>query len=124
MKISNLIGNELNYWVAMAIGHEQYYPADSKNPERLNWLRCGNNATETPKYSTDANEGMPLIERFPKFSECRKNSDIWAVKIFLDSDIHGLPPIYSYGETLLVAAMRAIVARKFGADVTDILTEE
>jgi len=124
MKVANLIGGELNYWVAMAIGHEQYYPSDSKNPERLNWLKCGNNAAETPKYSTDAAEGMVLIDLFPKFSECRKNSDMWAVKIFLDSDVHGLWPIYGYGKTLLIAAMRAIVARKFGSDVTDILTDE
>ena len=50
MKVANLSGDELNYWVAMAIGHEQYYPEDSKNPYRLNWLKCGNNALPTPKY--------------------------------------------------------------------------
>ena len=38
MKVYELTGAILDYWVAMAEGLKQYYPADSIKPERFQWL--------------------------------------------------------------------------------------
>ena len=99
MKVSNLLGAKLDFFVAKANGdfpspldHKRYYILD---------------------YSSDWSQGGPIIERegiklkggmFEKWSATLK------------------APNYKYGmegPTALIAAMRAFVASRFGVEVDD-----
>ena len=94
MKVSELEGAELDYWVNETLGFS-----------RVN----------VPSYSIDWNQAGPIIERetiqlnpgnaFP-------NCTVWWAK----HPAHGWS-IISSGKTPLIAAMRAFVTSKFGEEI-------
>jgi len=119
MKTSELIGAELDYWVAKA---------DKQDSPEIRGTQCyivGNLPLTLMPYrpSTNWQQGGPLIEKY--------------YVVFWHFD-HGLGPWHaiasedaehfkerddddqiSSGETPLIAAMRCIVASKFGDEVDD-----
>ena len=114
MKVSELEGAELDYWVAKAEGWE----ADWKPPEHPGNYKIpgfGWSSSAGWNWSTDWSQGGPIIERetiqlnpgnaFP-------NCTVWWAK----HPAHGWT-IVSSGETPLIAAMRCFVASKFGEEV-------
>ena len=109
MKVSELEGAELDYWVAKALG---WTPDPDMSPESYTEGYWHGTSDFYAKYewkpSTNWNQGGPLIEKF---------------YICLDYDFCGtwiaaIPEKPNkYGPTPLIAAMRALVASKFGEEV-------
>jgi hypothetical protein len=104
--------------VADLAGAEQYYPADSTNPERFNWLRQGNGSSiQTPRYSSDWANGGPLIPggvvQYLAMGD-RHNFT------FVDGEKRG----HGEGPTLLIAAMRALVSSVHGETVSEVADKD
>lgn len=131
MKVSELEGNLLDYWVARALGCEPYYPAG--HPEHMEHLRVGSHNSRTlPKYSTDWAQGGPIIERY---RIGLYDGAIWD-KPIADGGVAPIPmwrsavngsPNYgssfddeSEGPAPLIAAMRAFVASVYGEEVPEV----
>jgi hypothetical protein len=117
MKVSELEGESLNYWVAKAngwIGPVKFRETQST----LVWKQEGKSLTQffrnVKKYrpSEDWWEAGPIIER----EKIMLTMDLpegtpWHARIH--------PHGWQFGHTPLVAAMRAFVASKFGKEVPD-----
>lgn len=98
MKVSELEGADLDYWVAIAIGMKNYiYP--------------GTGRRYSP--SSDWSQGGPIIERerMSIRSVTPMDTQVWYVELGLNC--------FAYGETMLIAAMRCYVASKFGEEVSE-----
>lgn len=104
MKVSELEGAELDYWVAKAKGKIN---ADNWNLWRN--LRCG----EEYNPSSDWDIGGPIIEDEQITVQCTLNCPpVWrATSRRLKGN--------QAGDTPLIAAMRAFVASKFGDEVKE-----
>ena len=122
MKVAELEGALLDYWVARALG----YASREDVPSNLTgeWSEGGFKNDWTP--STDWAQGGPIIERanITLLDPMLCNSGLWEAFMgaFLDvrsSDILGMVA-QGAGPTPLIAAMRAYVASKFGEEVPDI----
>lgn len=118
MKVSELTGAELDYWVARAAGLNnaklrRVGPTENGGFVYIEHVQADGNALYSP--SSDWKHGGPIIER--EAIELRKHwqQEGWSARI--DYDRHGLAPRYGYGETPLIAAMRAYVASKYGDEV-------
>lgn len=134
IKVSELEGAQLDYWVARAEG-ENIAPAHpGPDPETGRyWLQMGKgySVKECPRYSSDWAAGGPIIDRerigTADDSPIGKNGTKWIAAIDLTASADGyggasLDGLYhrpQRGPTLLVAAMRAYVASKFGEEVPD-----
>jgi len=104
MKTSELSGAELDMWVAKA-------------EEKLAWISSnGKVYTEEGWYSpsTDWSQGGPLIQRefVTIYPETYTSGDLWFASPFSGTESFE-------GETPLIAAMRCLVASKFGNEVPD-----
>jgi len=102
MKVSELIGAELDYWVAKAggvIGDTSF--SDYMPTHEAGW-----------KYSTEWEQGGPLIHKYKINLIHELNGTRCQAQL---SNHSGL----IVGETPLIAAMRCIVAAKFGDNVDD-----
>jgi len=110
MKTSELIGAELDYWVAMIEGILQ--PEEWVN--KALFLEKGIWSKEGQYFpSTNWQQGGPLIEKYN--IELQTSGDgLWCASLWPpeNNDLIG-------GETPLIAAMRCIVASKFGDEVDD-----
>ncbi len=115
---SELAGPALDWAVAKAIGserieiHQEYDEiyADT-GPE----IHCNYSP------STDWSQGGPLIEA--NRVELRDSKVKWNARIEVPNlPRHGTPCVISTGETMLIAAMRAVVAAKLG-DVVQVPAE-
>lgn len=120
MKVSELTGAKLDYWVAKADGLnlkiEQCGPAPSFE-ERWRMINAAPHAPLETKYSPSSNwlDGGPIIER--ERIATKPSGDVeWIAKIY---KMAGDPLLYAFGETPLIAAMRAYVVSKFGEEVED-----
>jgi hypothetical protein len=110
MKVAELSGAELDYWVARAEGQS----AEIVRPNQSE-VACVVNNSWNFAPSTDWDDGGPIIER--ERIRLQPNADTWAAQIFADT--RALIPTYGYGSTALEAAMRAYVASKYGNEVPD-----
>lgn len=118
MKVSELSGALLNYWVAKAQGMDVYLLADL----------CFERETRTSYHpSENWDEAGPIIElgieinvRLYK-SESDKIPLKWCSRMEwpVDDDESGYMSTYAEGETALIAAMRVFVQRHFGDEVPD-----
>jgi hypothetical protein len=117
MKVSELQGAMLDYWVARAEG--------KMTPS----IRCGNPYYSVPggqhyySPSTDWSQGGPLVEREKITLEPNPYGlEQWAAC----HGPHDKEPIWIWinGATPLIAAMRCLVASKFGEEVPDEETKE
>ncbi|MBN3851988.1 DUF2591 domain-containing protein [Paraburkholderia sp. Ac-20340] len=120
MKVSELSGAQLDEWVARAEGHavDRRFRAEANSFVQVIVSEHGSRGV--PHYSSDWAQGGPIIER-----------ERFEIAPWLDQDGHlhwlaqqqELRDLFNKhalsGATALVAAMRAYVALKFGADVPD-----
>jgi|SRR5687768_14588427 len=125
MKVSELTGPLLDYWVAKAeglmpyredSGHKRYWLVDT--PEMSIMIIGQKPKTNKPewRYSPSVNwsQGGPIIERekITVYPETYTVGEIWFA--------HSFASKYTYdGNTPLIAAMRAYVASRFGKEVDD-----
>jgi len=123
MKVSELEGAELDYWVALAIagkvvGREEFQKDDYilkgdefYTTDRMDVYTLQGGALVYWSPSTDWSFGGPIIERERIDISAHENGEDW---IALTSKFR-----WSVGPTPLVAAMRMFVRAKFGEEVTD-----
>lgn len=122
MKTANLTGDVLDYWVARAEGmdHSPYLRAMAPGCCLLQVTEPDDGGTITRWVAYDPSTnwaiGGPIIERERALSiETCYGDEGWYVRSRhapCDGD-------QFYSDTLLVAAMRAYVASKFGSEVSD-----
>lgn len=101
MRVDELRGYRLDYWVARAEGLEK---------GRTNYVA----------YSTDWSQGGPIIEREDiSVEKTDKNPAKWmAIKPHQTSNFRE-DYSYGHGSTYLEAAMRCYVKSKFGEEVSE-----
>lgn len=117
MKTSDLIGAELDYWVAKAEGLTVPMPG---------WASRMSDGVRIDSYfrpSSDWAHGGPIIERERieiEFSHVQGDDDPWFA-VLHDIFFHSpsLQKCEGKGPTVLIAAMRAYVTSKFGEEVVD-----
>lgn len=120
MKVAELEGAQLDYWVARALG----FPGPDDVPTEL----CGWEHIEGESFrkdwqpSQDWAQGGPIIEREGVTIYCSGNvisNSKWWAYINAAQTYDGLDGDYeAIGPTPLIAAMRAYVASKFGDEIT------
>lgn len=112
MKTEDLEGAALDYWVAKAGGSAIVTEVFGLTEDELTfglWVECGGSDCYSP--STRWEYGGPIIEAekiilVPKMNEWRA------------ADWKALPKVREFiGSTPLIAAMRCVVASKFGDEV-------
>lgn len=117
MKVSELTGALLDYWVAKACGY-----APIKN-ETGHWY-VGLDSAKVYSPSTNWAQGGPIIERERiSIAAIGKTELEWFAEIggaALDTGVEvGYGEFSETGPTPLIAAMRAYVASKYGDEVPD-----
>jgi len=131
VKVTELRGAYLDYWVARAEGY-----TNINGPYETDWVFClrepdGSDGDALPEYSTDWSAGGPIIEReeisirhiqlMPGYWVIAASLEVRAAEAGRDT-LNGKPLIgagWYIGDTPLQAAMRAFVASKFGKEVPD-----
>ena len=103
MKTADLEGEQLDYWVAVA-----FFGDNIEDP-----MKFPGSTKKWPEYKPSVNweEGGPIIER-EKISVIINSEDEWAAQM----DDYNNGDFYA-GGTPLIAAMRCLVASKFGDEV-------
>ncbi|WP_342705162.1 DUF2591 domain-containing protein [Burkholderia arboris] len=116
MKVADLACDALDYWVAKADGLVERGTLVTERFGRSgNWI-CG---FVPYRPSSDWLQGGPIIDRVP-FGIFERFEGKWAAGIYRPQDgPRDLCIAYQTGDTLLIAAMRAYVASKFGEEVPD-----
>lgn len=99
VKVTELNGAQLDYWVGRAEGHFDY------GTDLIG-------ANTTAPFSTDWAHGGPIIEREEIGLE--RHSDAWSAQT---GGWPGKQFVSTEGTTPLIAAMRCYVASKFGTEV-------
>jgi len=136
MKTSDLTGAELDYWIAKIEGTLGYHDIDRCDGDAYYSYckNCGGGGNDgsgiwewdfddppltgcekTRPYSTNWSQGGPLIEKYRLVIQPYK--EIWIAGGIVSKD--GNFFIYEQGETILIAAMRAIVASVYGESVNE-----
>lgn len=123
MRVKELEGPLLDYWVAKALGEKpSISPVDGlcRIDWRLDPVPCQSDPGHVFQPSTNWNQGGPVIER--ENISLDTGDGEWSALHGTTFDCSaGLPPlgdIFS-AQTPLVAAMRAYVASKYGKEVPD-----
>lgn len=110
MKTSELTGVQLDYWAAMAEGKR--YPCVEGGV-------CETESDEVWAPSSDWAQGGPIKERLRIGTYWLEDMELWRAGI----DMHGYTPEFNiaeqHGRTELEAAMRCLVASKYGDEVPD-----
>lgn len=119
MKVEELVGAKLDYWVAVANDLSPQLHRAGKYPNGREVYRDYVDAGTGSIYEPSVNwsQGGPIIER-----EKIKLEPIHKLKggEFLEWNAKAMPWQYAMeGPTALIAAMRAFVASKFGLEVDD-----
>lgn len=114
----NLVGLALDYYVAMSQGHVWRYPWKVAE-EGLVAMQQAEVAfgNPIPDYSTDWAAGGPVIER-EHIKIAPWHPDPRSQASFYDSARNS--NIAFVGETMLIAAMRAVVAKHYGEHVPEL----
>ena len=130
MKVADLSGEELDYWVARAEGDEKPYIAEygPTHPSRRmrGGMLCGGYTKQEVKamhgmiprlrrYSESWLLGGPIIERGLNAVERFRGDDMAWIASYGDPECQRSET----GPTPLIAAMRAYVASKFGDEVPE-----
>lgn len=126
MKVSELTGAELDYWVAKAEGDDAVIHTDEKGPwcQRIKRFPNGGHSAGHFEPSSKWYEGGPIIEREHIELTCVLIGD--EGKVRWEAWLQGTPYLLSddpcemcdqHGPTPLIAAMRAYVASKFDEEV-------
>jgi hypothetical protein len=129
-KVSELSGPLLDYWVAQANGVTGVKLWNDGAFSLFQWDDTKHDQFEFC-YSTDWSQGGPIIER--EHIATRYSPSLFGIEAFWEAEIAPSPfqrvdyfpspePVNAYatGPTLLVAAMRAYVASKFGDEVEEV----
>lgn len=117
MKVSELTGTALDYWVAKIEGLDIELGQDGKFHGSI----CDHTGEDWYHFSpsTQWHFAGPIIERegiAPAPVAGKIGISMWSAWLpFANTE----PPKYMYGGTALEAAMRAYVASKFGEEVAD-----
>ena len=115
MKVSELEGDDLDYWVGRALG---FFAGRRKNSY------CGNDNSHLVNRdgkhwgcepSRVWNDGGPLIQLAR--IEVGPEQDFWVAECEHEALESGVQRSYGKGNTPLIAAMRCFVASKFGLEV-------
>jgi hypothetical protein len=124
VKVSELEGEALDYWVARAEGHQVAKHTYSGGHHYTLYFASGD--TGLPEYSTDWSQGGPIIERekitIDTWQRSHDGSLDWAAS-FSHPVAHPTNPSKSpthhrmRASTPLIAAMRAYVASKVGDEI-------
>lgn len=117
-KVAELEGAELDYWVAKADGAKQVILSEGSHPVCFRMHGPKGKLYFCP--STLWEQGGPIIER--KFISCVRTGlespRLW--EAWIGDGVQVLPKNGCYyGNTSLIAAMRAFVASRFGEEVED-----
>jgi hypothetical protein len=111
MKVSELAGAQLDCWVAKALG----IPMILEEGRMLLNTFDENHRSSPTRYSSDWAQGGPIIERelagVYKTQGYAQHLGAWTALTFAEFEHRGPTP--------LIAAMRAYVGSKFGAEVTE-----
>lgn len=112
MKVADLEGALLDYWVAKAEGHKPFMEGGNVG------IPLGMFAGEygVCTYSTNWEQGGPIIEREGMFLQSRIGVHVRCIAKKV-SHLTGDELCVQTGRTLLEAAMRCYVASKFGDEV-------
>ncbi len=107
MKVSELKGAELDYWVYIAT----FGFVNEKTAKTEEWKEFITEELLSFHPSTNWQQGGELIEKYRVTLESI-NENVWSANMFFDE-------VYQHGETPLIAAMRCIVASKYGDEVSE-----
>ena len=121
MKVAELEGALLDYWVARAEGLTDadiidHIPLIDEAPP--SWCKAGGRHY---RPSQSWGEGGPIIER-EIIAICRDGTEwvaLWRPEWWASSALTTSGPVMN-GETALVAAMRCYIASKFGENVPEL----
>ncbi|RQV20650.1 DUF2591 domain-containing protein [Burkholderia cenocepacia] len=123
MKVSDLEGRLLDFWVARAEGNLVHGYSSLENVVVEHYGIGGEIEGRSPLASwapsTEWDSGGPIIDHVP-FGIFERVDGGWAAGIYRPQPgMRDLCIAYQTGDTLLIAAMRAYVASKFGEEVPD-----
>lgn len=123
MKVADLAGPLLDYWVARARGLESLRTSERETQVLDRRLGFGGGTWVEYCPSGDWAIGGPIIER-EQFGEFESLNDGWGAGIYEGPGRgEGKCIAYQSGPNILVAAMRAYVASKFGEEVGEVPRE-
>lgn len=114
MKVSELTGGELDFWVANAEGKENVeLQVAQRSTNKICVVRADGGRQFDYAYSPSSqwSVGGPIIEREKISLACSQDGKTWYALIPAKTDMSG--------PTALISAMRAYVASKFGDEVED-----
>jgi hypothetical protein len=112
MKVAELEGVGLDYWVAIANGDMRDQHVDPADFSAISVEEFGRLRLDKGHYSTDWAHGGPIIER-AAINIAMKPNGIWMACHSKNANT------ISNGPTPLIAAMRCFVASKFGEEVKE-----
>lgn len=116
MKVAELEGAKLDYWVARASGIPIINKTVMRDGEVREWgINSGHGEPAWFSPSTDWTEGGPIIEHERIDLDAWKAGIGWNASTYYTAENYAEMP----GPTLLVAAMRCFVASKFGDEVPE-----
>lgn len=121
MKVSDLTGAELDYWIGK-VEHIHVWIVDKPTPKSKK-KECRKDLTyqngwTTYSPSTNWSQGGPIIEKYEiQLNFWNKNNEKWEAIIYKDDTDPS--EYFGYGDTILTAAMRAIVTSVYGDTVDD-----
>jgi hypothetical protein len=115
IKVSAAEPEQLDWLVAKCEGYSPVYTAPDKQAGPL-FLQKAAGITHLSelKFSTDWNQGGPIIDRERIATLCPVSGDFWDAR---DTKMFTMNPVYWRGPTPLIAAMRCYVVSKLGEEV-------
>lgn len=114
MKVNELSGYWLNYWTAKVEGKALSSDCDASGTDAV-LIGTGAGDLELFDPANDWADGGPIIEREEIDVQCGG----WEWGAWRGSNPDWEPVGEAFGDTPLIAAMRAYVASKFGEEVPD-----
>lgn len=122
MKVADLIGAQLDYWVCKGEGLNVIVAMrENCGDTEPSCLEVNDRGVRILRHSPSTTwaEGGSIIDRVP-FGIFERVDGGWAAGIYRpQAGMRDLCIAYQTGDTLLIAAMRAYVASKFGEEVPD-----
>ncbi|KVC81366.1 phage protein NinX family protein [Burkholderia ubonensis] len=124
MRVAELEGALLDYWVAKADGKDPIIYGNEDDDVRGHYVALSSDTSRAYAPSSFWEQGGPIIER-ERIEVGPADTDGWEAIVCQRMEHHpvlGIPTgihLYKKGATPLIAAMRAFVASKFGDEVGD-----